>query len=704
LSDINSSQALKDFISETEEIIESLSLALTNLADSVDSGDCDPEVLNGIFRGAHSIKGLAGMFGFDDLSEISHSMESLLDGLRLGKVPFCQSLVDTLFSALDVLIQLIDGKSNDENFTIDLSPILTQISQATEGDVQGEEEPLAGLNIDPAILNVLTEYEEHRLLENIRKGRRLNLLRVDFDLATFDQELAEITQQLKQQGEVVSTLPSPGDIGERIAFQILFGSELNPVDIELLLGRDDLDIHTYGDDAGGDVDDVAEPESFVLGDPTAIDDPAVPATQTATATTAVDSRLPATLEGAESNSSLRSISRTVRVDIDKLDLLMNIVGELVLSKSSIADISDRLKGSGEKELMTELGKATRILERRLHELQKGVMDVRMVPVGQLFEKMTRIVRRVSNEQGKKVDLDIRGADTELDKLIIEDVSDPLMHIIRNAIDHGLEPPQERRAAGKPEKGLIQLWSSQKGNHVVIEVHDDGRGIDPDKVRRKAIEKGLITDTQVLTEEEIFDLLFLPGFSTRDEVSDLSGRGVGMDVVKNNIAALSGMIEVKSVLGQGTSMIITLPITLAIIKALVVQVGETTYAIPINSVLETLMIDEGAIQTVEKREVMELRQSTVPLLRLDQVFGLQKAAKEADHRLYVAIVGLAEKRMGFVVDELLGQQDVVIKSLGKALAFVKGIAGAAELGNQKTILVLDVAGLMSEALRGESSIA
>ena len=222
------------------------------------------------------------------------------------------------------------------------------------------------------------------------------------------------------------------------------------------------------------------------------------------------------------------------------------------------------------------------------------------------------------------------------------------------------------------------------------------------MRRKAIEKGLITDIQALTEEDVYDLLFLPGFSTRDEVSDLSGRGVGMDVVKNNIAAMSGMIEIKSVLGQGTSMIITLPITLAIIKALIVRVGETTYAIPINSVLETLMIDADAIQTVEKREVMELRKSTVPLLRLDQLFGLPDAVKDVDCRLYVAIVGLAEKRMGFVVDELLGQQDVVIKSLGKSLAFVKGIAGAAELGNQKTILVLDVAGLMSEALRGEFS--
>jgi two-component system chemotaxis sensor kinase CheA len=686
LSDTSSSQALRDFISETEEIIGTLNYDLVKLADAVETGDCDPDVLNGIFRGAHSIKGLAGMFGFDDLSELSHAMENLLDGLRLGKVPFTQRLVDSLFSSLDVLIQLIDGKSNDESFTLDLGSILAQINQAAEGEVSSAEDPLAGLDIDPGILNVLTEYEEHRLLENIRKGRAVHLLRMDFDLSSFDQELAEINEQLKQQGEVISTLPSAGEIGERIAFQILFGSELTRADIELLLSRDGLDISTYGR-----VGVTVESENFE--EPDAGPDAVV----------AIAEHLPMAVEEADGGSSMRSISRTVRVDIDKLDLLMNIVGELVLSKSSISNIGERIKASADKDLATELAKATRILERRLHELQKGVMDVRMVPIGQLFDKMTRIVRRVSNEQGKKVVLDIRGTDTELDKLIIEDVSDPLMHIIRNAIDHGIETPEERLQVGKHEKGQLQLWASQKGNHVVIEVHDDGRGIDAEGVCRKAVDKGLISEDQNLSEEEIYDLLFKPGFSTRDEVSDLSGRGVGMDVVKNNIAALSGLIEVKSTQGQGSSMIITLPITLAIIKALIVQVGDKTYAIPINSVLETLMIDTDVIQTVEKREVIELRRNTIPLLRLNQAFDLGSEESSDEKRLFVAVVGLAEKRMGFVVDELLGQQDVVIKSLGKALGFVRGIAGAAELGNQKTILVLDVAGLMNESLRGESPL-
>lgn len=692
MSENRSSQALKDFISETEEIVETLNLDLVTLADAIETGDYDPDLINGIFRGAHSIKGLAGMFGFEDLSQLAHHMENLLDGLRLGKVPFTQPLIETLFACLESLTRLINGKSEDESYTFDLTPILSRIEQAARGEAAGSDDPFANLNIDPAILSVLTEYEEHRLLENIRKDRQIHLLKVDFDLSSFDQELAEITQQLKGQGEIISTLPCAGDIGARIGFQLLFGSDLTDEDIKTLLARDDMMVSTLG----GGVR-VAEVEEYEFDAPAVVE----AAPPSALAVPAAEEPR-AVAEAADGGGSLRSISRTVRVDIDKLDLLMNIVGELVLSKSAIANVSDRLRAVGDKEIAGDLTKANRILERRLHELQKGVMDVRMVPVGQLFEKMTRIVRRVANEQGKKVELDIRGADTELDKLIIEDVSDPLMHIIRNAIDHGLETPAERLAAGKPEKGLIRLWASQKGNHVVIEVRDDGRGVDPEKVRSKAIQKGLVPAHQELSRDDIYELLFLPGFSTRDQVSDLSGRGVGMDVVKNNISALSGMIELSSEVGQGTVMTITLPITLAIIKALIVSVADKTYAIPINSVLETLMLEPSAIRTIEKREVIELRDQTVPLLRLDRIFNLQNA-DAGQKRLFVAIVGLADKRLGFVVDELLGQQDVVIKSLGKALAFVKGIAGAAELGNQQTILVLDVAGLMSEALRGETFI-
>lgn len=682
MSDKPSSQAIREFLAESEEIIEKLNGDLLALGDGLEGGDGDPELLNSIFRGAHSVKGLAGMFGFDDISVLAHHMENLLDSLRLGKVALSGALLEVLFESLDLLTRLVHGKGETEDFTLDIGPVLGRMEQLLTAP---EEQDTGGAGgIDPAILNVLTEYEEHRLQENLRKGRNLLRVKATFSLATFDQDLAELTETLKGQGEVISTLPCVGDISERIAFQVLLGTDADREVIVALIGREDVAVEllvaataTTTPPSGKAVAAAAEPPP----------NPGAGAPESEEPT-------------AEIGGSLRSISRTVRVDIDKLDQLMNIVGELVLSKGAIMDLCDGLRGRADADLVGGLQKATRVLERRLEDLQKGVMEVRMVPVSQLFEKMVRIVRRVANEQGKKVGLDIRGADTELDKLIIEDLSDPLMHIIRNSIDHGIETPEERLACGKPEKATICLWASQKGNHVVIEVHDDGRGIDPERVRRKAVQNKLISETAELNRDDVFNLILTPGFSTRDEVSELSGRGVGLDVVKNNIAALSGMLELDSEIGEGTRLSITLPITLAIIKALIVKSCDRTYAVPINSVLETLMLDPSAVLTIERREVIELRDSTLPLLRLSEIFQL--AGERPAGRFFVVVVGLADKRMGIVVDDLLGQQDVVIKSLGQVLSFVRGIAGAADLGNQKTILVLDVGGLMGEALRGEGN--
>ncbi|PKN11667.1 MAG: chemotaxis protein CheA [Deltaproteobacteria bacterium HGW-Deltaproteobacteria-4] len=683
MSDSNSSRAIKDFLAESEEILEQLNLDLVTLGDAIENGgEVDPGLLNTIFRGAHSFKGISGMFGFDDLCELCHHMENLLDSLRLGKVPLSENLVEILFSLLEVLTRLVHGKAESEDFTLDINPFIQRIDALLRGD-----EPSAPLipaeGIDPAILRVLTEYEEHRLNESIKNGKNILRVAVNFSLMSFDVELAALTDHLKQYGEVLSTLPSAGDIPGHIGFQLLFGTRSTGEELAGVLQSEDIKIVCLYSAA-----EVVAP----LGLP-AKSHPSRP----------VEVEI-VNKEGEnneeERAASLRSLSRTVRVDIDKLDNLMNIVGELVLSKSAITTIAVQLKQQVPNDLTAELQKATRGLERRLEELQQGVMDVRMVPISQIFDKMVRIIRRASNEQGKKITLDVRGAETELDKLIVEDLSDPLMHIIRNAVDHGIETPEERVVTGKSEKGTITLWAAQKGNHVVLEIGDDGRGIDSSRVRQKAIERGLISPEAELSQEDIYNLVFLPGFSTRDEVTDLSGRGVGMDVVKNNIAALSGAIEIDSEFGRGTLMTITLPITLAIIKALIVRVSGRSYAIPINSVLETLMIDASAIRTIERREVMELRQKTLPLLRLTEVFALPAAEKQGSARSFVVVTGMAEKRIGIMVDELIGQQDVVIKSLGKALSFVRGIAGAADLGNQKTILVLDVGGLMNEALRGE----
>ncbi len=679
-----SSQAITDFLGEAEEIIENLNNDLMTLGDCAESGSCEPDLLNRIFRGAHSLKGLSGMFGFDDVASLAHHLENLLDSLRLGKVSLGSDLVSVLFDGMEVLTRLVDGKAENPDFTSDLSPILQRIENTLHGNSSADTNPFSGYNIDPEIITVLTEYEEHRLLENLKLKKNLLKIKVDFDICTFDQDLGGLSDLIKKHGEVISTLPSAGDLADRIAFQIIVGTDKKTEEIVELLGRDEAMVESVigGSKPAPPFKEVVfeTPPPEVL--PPSVQQPLEDAAQTAQA-------------------SARSISRTVRVDIDKLDLLMNVVGELVLCKAAISRICDRLKGEGSRELGTELQKANRALERRLEELQKGVMEVRMVPVAQLFDKMNRIVRKVASERDKRISLEIHGADTELDKLIVEDLSDPLMHIIRNSIDHGIESPDERRAAGKPEKGTVRLSAAQKGNHVVIEIQDDGRGIDSEKVRLKAVERGLVSASANLTREQVYDLLFTPGFSTADKVSDISGRGVGMDVVKNNIALLSGMIELDSAVGVGTAMTITLPITLAIIKALIIKVCGKTYAIPINSVLETIMVEPSAVRTIERKEVIELRESTLPLLWLGDIFNLSEQGR-AKGRFFVAVVGLADKKVGIVVDELLGQQDVVIKSLGESLSFVRGIAGAADLGNQKTILVLDVGGLMSEALRGDSA--
>ncbi len=396
----------------------------------------------------------------------------------------------------------------------------------------------------------------------------------------------------------------------------------------------------------------------------------------------------------------------MRVDIRKLDHLMNVVGELALVRAGVLSVLEELRGHRElTELTRRLHYESRALERKLNELQSGILEVRMVPLGQIFDRLSRVVRRISREAGKEVRLTISGAETELDKLIVEELSDPLMHIIRNAIDHGIEPAAERRRLGKPDTGTIAIAAQQKGNHVVIEVRDDGAGFDEARILQTALARGLLDKAQAqeLSRRELLNLVFLPGFSTRTESNELSGRGVGMDVVKTNISKLSGIIDLQSTPGKGTQITITLPITLAIIQALVIKCAGRTYAVPLNSVLESLTITPLDVRTIEGREVITLRGQTLTLARIDGIFDLKRNDPAPD-RSYVVVVGLAQHRLGLVVDDLVGQQDIVIKSLGRALASVPGIAGATELGGQQIVLVLDVGALVEETRRGGAEAA
>jgi two-component system, chemotaxis family, sensor kinase CheA len=740
-------EPLREFLSEGEEIIEKLGRDLIALDRNLrreggGDGTADPDLLNDIFRGAHSLKGLSGMFGFKALTSVSHNLENLLDALRLGRVPLDASILDLLFGGLDLLGRQIKGLGEAEaDDSADAAEIQAFISRlnAAAGGARGEPTTAAAAGVDPAILAVLTEFEEHRLDENIRTGRSLYRARASFDLATFDTGLADLTARLKALGEVITTLPgataaAPG----RIDFDVVVASE-RPIEavtaaldgleatVTMLLvaaaPRDRLSgtsprradapapserTPRPGESAApGSAGRAAAPQPRSAPEPPRRAD--VP---TSSAGTPRRVEVPAgttEAQAVEGDGSLRSTTQTVRVDIARLDVLMTIVGELVLDKTVIGGIADELKqAGGAPALASALAKASRSLGKKLADLQERVMEVRMVPLSQAFDKMARTVRKLSREAGKEVDLAVSGADTKLDKLIVEELVDPLMHIIRNAIDHGIELPEERRSAGKPARGRVDLRAFQKGNHVVIEVEDDGRGLDFDRVREVAVARGLLpADSPTLKPREAFDLLCMPGFSTRDSVTEISGRGVGMDVVKTSIAQLSGVLDFETTRGVGTRMIITLPMTLAIIQALVVQACGRTYAVPLNQVQENLMVAPSEILTIERREVIQLRERTLPLTRLERLFALARpegwrpGGSRADGSLYVVVVGMGERSLGIVVDELLGQQDVVIKSIGELLKGVRGIAGAADLGNQQTILVLDVGTVIDDAIALEA---
>ena len=391
-----------------------------------------------------------------------------------------------------------------------------------------------------------------------------------------------------------------------------------------------------------------------------------------------------------------SDNATVRVDIKRLDDLMNQVGELVLERNRMIQINQNLQQvDGDKvDFNEEFGKLTKRMNFVTSELQMQVLKMRMLPVEKVFKKFPRIVRSMARDLGKEVDLQIFGEETELDRSVVDEIGDPLIHLIRNAVDHGLEGPEQRVAAGKPRVGTLILSAVHEGNQIIINIKDDGAGIDTDRVGRKALEKGLVSEEQLaaMSQRELFDLIFLPGFSTKDKASDLSGRGVGMDVVRTNIKKLNGLIEIKSERGQGSEFILRLPLTLAIIQSLLVEVEGEVYSIPLSSVLETLRVDQRQFHVIGGQEVLKLRDMVLPLVRLERVFRVQKREEQNDF-CYVVVVGSADKRMGLVVTRLVGQQEVAIKSLGNYLANIPGIAGSTILGDGRVALIIDPVGLV-----------
>jgi two-component system chemotaxis sensor kinase CheA len=667
-------EKLADFLSEAQEHIDALGAGLMRLDGAVEP---DPDLVNAVFRAAHTLKGLSSISGVERMALLAHALEDVLDGVRMGRRALDGATLDLLLDAPEVFSRIVAEEAGGAPRGTDdaAARLAARLREAASAEAVREDgaDPLDAIALGPEIRGVLTEYEEHRLRAAARRGTPVLRLRVVLDLACFDAELGALSARLKPLGEVLSTLPEHGEIAPgQIPFQLLFASAHPAEAVAAAAG------------AGARVEPVP-----VRGRP----EPGAPAREES----------PAVPEAAPAGGSLRSLSPAVRVDIRKLDHLMTLVGELALVKSSLLAVAGRVKAEqGDPAMGMELQRASRALERRLDALQAGILEVRLVPLRQLFERLARMVRTVAREVGKEIVFDVSGGEVRVDKLVVDDLADPLVHLLRNAVDHAIEPPEVRARAGKPPAGRVRLAAEQKGRHVRIVVEDDGAGIDGARVREVAVARGVVpaASAGALGDRELTSLLFLPGFSTAREVTALSGRGVGLDVVKTGIAGLSGLIDVRTDAGRGTRFEIVLPVTLAIVRALVVAVARRSYAVPLASVLEVLEVPAAEIRAAGGRDVLTVRGDPLPVVHLGALFGVPAA--DAPARAFVVVVGIAQERLGIAVDDVAGQHDIVVKPLGAQLRSVRGIAGATDLGDGRTVLVLDVASLVQEVASGAAA--
>ncbi|MEK6528588.1 MAG: chemotaxis protein CheA [Nitrospirota bacterium] len=649
----------KDFIAEAEDIIENANNCLLELQNAF-----NPETLNSLFRALHTMKGLSGLFGLKGITGLSHTLESLLDDLRLGKIEFNDETVNFIFRNIDILKNLIVQVAEDKEIG-DVKTAVQEIESFRETSKSMTKDiSIENLGISPAVLRVLSEYEEHRLKSNVKEGKGIYFVKAVFDMTSFAPGLEALNSTLKSLGEVIATLPSTQNIPDgSIGFNMLFGSSSETDGIKTKVTS------LPAGQAGADVEMICLPKKM-------------------------SDLKPAVSVSKIQEAPLKSSSNIVRVDIEKLDRILNTVGELMLTKGAVTRIGHELTASiGYSSLALDIQKIVQTLDRRLAELQDYILELRMVPFSQIFSRLAQIVKRYTKEAGKEINLELFGEDTEIDKLLAEAIIDPLIHLVRNAIDHGIESKDKRIAAGKKAYGTVTLKAFSRGNDVVVTVQDDGAGLEAEKIFRKAVKEKLIAENQMLNRREIMNLIFLPGLSTKEEASEVSGRGMGMNIVKEKITSFGGFVDVESEEGDRTIFTLTLPITLAIIKALIVKVASERFAVPLTSISETFIVKPEKIQTIEGREVIEIRGEMLPLLRVARVFKFDEQPKE---EYFAVIVGFGIRRIGLLVDNLLEQTEIVIKPLGEYLKDIPGLAGAAEIGRHEIILVLDVEAMMEEA--------
>lgn len=690
------SQYLEIFIDETKEHLQNLNTEILNLEQDSENVD----TVNEIFRAAHSLKGMAGTMGFKRMQTLTHDMENVFSEVRNGSIKVKGNMIDILFQCLDALEEYLNmiQESGDEG-TNDNEPLIKQLNEvlnSKEGAAPAAEKAEKPAKTAPAddtngqkwLSIKFDDTQKHVLREAVNQGKNVYGVTVKVQESCILKAARAflVFKALEDLGEVIISSPSVQDIEDEkfdLDFSLVFISD-SALDKVLQAVKSVSEI----EDAQGAViendkiKDIAGETAVKTGlstvETAAAGEKAVPEKQPPAAQAA-----PVKGNEKKSQVSKPAVNRTVRVDIEKLDVLMNLVSELIIAKNSLVSASGDRGGNG------GVNEHIEYLESVTTNLHESVMKVRMVPIESVVSKFPRMIRDLTKKLDKKMELYMSGEETELDRTVVDEIGDPLMHLLRNAADHGLESAEVRKAAGKPEAGSIFLDAYQDGNNVVIEVRDDGAGINIDAVREKAISKGVITPEQGenMTEQEIMNLLFHAGFSTAKQVSDISGRGVGLDVVKSKIEALSGEVEVKSKMGVGSTWTIRLPLTLAIIQALMVDVGGEKYAISLGSIQTIEDITPDEIKTVQNKEVINLRGIVIPIIRLNGVLDIE-SKKNPDDNMTVVIVKKGDRLAGLVVDELMGQQEIVIKSLGRYITKCKIISGATILGDGEVALILD----------------
>ena len=633
-------EIMEDFLIEAFELIEQIDHDLVELEANPE----DLELLNRIFRVAHTVKGSSSFLNFDVLTELTHHMEDVLNKARKGELKITPDIMDVVLESVDMmkgLLESIRDNGSDAAAGIDIKNICVRLTQISEG-----EAPSAAAEAPAA---------------------------------------APAPEPVKE--------PEPATPAEEAAPEVSDAelSKLSDSEVEAEIERL-LKVRKAEDQARRASKGIApkSPEEIAPATSAA---PAPAPKPAPSRERDADKKVP-----AASSSSAVAQEQTIRVEVKRLDHLMNLIGELVLGKNRLLKIYDDVEERYEGEkFLEELNQVVSSLSLVTTDIQLAVMKTRMLPIAKVFNKFPRMIRDLSRDLGKQIDLEISGEETELDKSIVEEIGDPLVHIIRNSCDHGIEDPETRKAAGKPEKGLVQLKAYNEGNHIVVEIVDDGKGLDADMLKSKSIEKGIITEREAdaMSEKEAFGLIFRPGFSTAAKVTNVSGRGVGMDVVKTNIEKLNGIIDIESEVGKGTVMKLKIPLTLAIIQSLLVGTQEEFYAIPLASVLETVRVPIDDIYTIDGKNVLRLRDEVLSLVRLSDVFGVEKAF-DSGEQTYVVIIGVAEAKLGIIVDTLVGQEEIVIKSMGDYLQNIPGIAGATIRGDGRVTLIIDVGAMMEMA--------